>query len=124
LWGGNNYVEVETVKLDDYFENKNFKVDLIKMDIEGAEGLALEGMQEILKENKDIKILSEFTPGALIKTGISAENFLNNLANMGFSMYEIIERVDKINLKKVYPLQFTKFVLQIIGNTNIFCKRE
>jgi len=71
--GGNKYIEVETIKLDDYFKDKNIKVDVIKMDIEGAEGLALEGMKKILNENKDIKIFSEIVPGALIKTGVTIQ---------------------------------------------------
>ncbi|PKP57304.1 MAG: hypothetical protein CVT88_09110 [Candidatus Altiarchaeales archaeon HGW-Altiarchaeales-1] len=123
--GGNNYVEVETVKLDDYFENKNFKVDLIKMDIEGAEGLALEGIKKILDEDKDIKIFSEFVPKALEKSEINGENYLNMLTNSGFSIYEIIEGKDKNkpNLKLINPSQFREFIKET-NSTNIFCIRE
>jgi FkbM family methyltransferase len=44
---------VETVRLDDYFQNK--EVTFIKMDIEGAEREALEGAKDILK-NKAPKL--------------------------------------------------------------------
>ncbi|CEG11099.1 hypothetical protein MSIBF_A1140006 [groundwater metagenome] len=125
LWrGGSNYVEVETVKLDEYFKDKNSKVDVIKMDIEGAEGLALEGMQKILSVNKNIKFFSEIIPTRLEKTGINGENYLNMLTYLGFNIYEIIEEKDKnkSNLKLINPSQFKEFVKEKIV-TNIFCTK-
>ncbi len=125
MWGGgNNYVEVEIIKLDEYFENKNFKVDVIKMDIEGAEGLAFEGMQKILSANKNIKIFSEIIPTQLEKTGINGENYLNMLTYLGFNIYEIIEEKDKnkSNLKLINPSQFKEFVKENIL-TNVFCMK-
>jgi len=92
------------------------------MDIEGAEGLALEGMKKILNENKDIKIFSEIVPGALIKTGISGEDYLNMLTSAGFSIYEIIEG-SKEKIKLINPSQFREFINRITS-TNIFCKRD
>jgi len=122
---GNNYVEVETVKLDDYFEDKNFKVDLIKMDIEGAEGLAIKGMQKILSKNNEIKILSEIIPKQLERSGINAEDYLNMLTNSGFKIYEIIEEKDKNepNLKLIDPSQFNEFIKKT-NSINIFCTKE
>ena len=110
--------------MDEYFENKNFKVDVIKMDIEGAEGLALEGMQKILGVNKDIKIFSEIFPKQLEKTGINGENYLNMLTYLGFNIYEIIEEKDKnkSNLKLINPSQFKEFVEENI-RTNVFCTK-
>lgn len=57
---GRNFIEVESIKLDDYFKNYNGEINFIKMDIQGAEGGALQGMFELLKKNKNIKIVSEF----------------------------------------------------------------
>ncbi|PIN67680.1 MAG: hypothetical protein COV98_01990 [Candidatus Altarchaeum sp. CG12_big_fil_rev_8_21_14_0_65_33_22] len=126
--GGDNYVEVETVKLDDYFKDKNSRVDVIKMDIEGAEGLALKGMEKILNENKDIKFFSEIIPKQLEKTGISAKDYLDILTNAGFSIYEIVEEKDKSHLKLIQPSEFSEFIHLITLKphplTNIFCKRE
>jgi hypothetical protein len=127
---GNNYVEVETVKLDEYFKDKNSRVDVIKMDIEGAEALALEAMQEILSKNNEIKIFSEFSPGALEKSGIDGENYLNVLTNLDFKIYEIGEEKDKNkpNLKLINSSQFKEFTQQVKKytrpSTHIFCKRE
>ena len=50
--------EIEITTLDDFLP-KNTKVDLIKMDIEGAEYAAIKGMRRVLSEN-NVKVISEF----------------------------------------------------------------
>lgn len=47
---------VETVSLDEFLDNK--KVDIIKMDIEGAEMEALKGAQNVIRRNKPCLTLS------------------------------------------------------------------
>lgn len=58
------------------------KVDLIKIDTEGAEFLALKGGAELLRKHLPI-IVSEFSPEALEATsGVSAENYLDMFLNI------------------------------------------
>lgn len=125
---GKNYIEVEMVKLDEYFKDKNNRVDIIKMDIEGAERLALEGMQKILSVNKNIKIFSEIIPKQLEKTGISAKDYLYMLTNACFSIYEIVEEKGRLPLKLIQPSEFDEFIKSITQkltpSSNIFCERE
>jgi FkbM family methyltransferase len=46
-----NAVEVETIRLDDFVKQRNIKkLDFVKIDIEGAEYMAIMGMQQILDE--------------------------------------------------------------------------
>lgn len=53
-----NTIEVECVTLDDFvFQQGNPKPDLIKIDIEGGEGLVLQGMSRVLREAKPVLIL-------------------------------------------------------------------
>ena len=52
------FVEVEKVSLDDFFKDRTQQIDVIKMDVEGAEMLALSGMNRIIKEKKK----GAFTP--------------------------------------------------------------
>jgi len=59
----------------------------MKMDIEGAEYAALQGMKWVLKENHDIKIISEFWPNGLNQAGASPVQFLQEARSLGFTTY-------------------------------------
>ena len=72
-------IDIEAVTLDEYMKNKSDKVDVIKIDVEGAEALAFMGMKDILAKNKNIKIFLEFFPLLIEKMGNSPEEFINYL---------------------------------------------
>lgn len=57
-----DFVDVETVPLDEFFGGKTQLIDVIKMDVEGAEMLALLGMDRIIRENQNLKMFIEFFP--------------------------------------------------------------
>jgi FkbM family methyltransferase len=79
---------VATVALDTFLQDES-RIDLIKMDIEGAEGLALNGMKRILRQHRPI-ILTEFSPHALSETsGMSPEDFLDELRRLDYALYVI-----------------------------------
>lgn len=57
-----NSVTVPTVKLDDYCRERGIKhVDLIKMDIEGFEETAYQGMRQVIKRSPNVTMFIEFT---------------------------------------------------------------
>ncbi len=49
---------VETITLDEYMKDKNYKIGLIKIDIEGAEQLFLQGAKETIAKHKPIMLVS------------------------------------------------------------------
>jgi FkbM family methyltransferase len=55
---GRRYIEIDAIRLDDYFKDYNGKIDFIKMDIQGAEGGAIQGMRSLLKKSKNVKIVT------------------------------------------------------------------
>jgi hypothetical protein len=101
-------IEIESIRLDEYFKDYDGKIDFIKMDIQGAEGRAVQGMSNLLKKNKDVAILSEFWPMGLKRSGIEPREYLKLLLAHGFKLYEIKEQKKRIepttvkNLLKVY----------------------
>jgi FkbM family methyltransferase len=95
--------EVEAAVMDDYFGDK--KIDFIKIDVQGAEGLALAGAQNILK-NGNPKILMEFWPFGLKNLGTEPRNFLDNLKRLGFQFS--ILNVQKKILKSAEPEEIMK----------------
>jgi len=86
-----NSIEVETTTLDDFFKDKDCKIDLVKMDIEGAEMRALEGMEKVMKQNENLMLITEFYPRLLKLSGSSPEKLLRELTEYGFKIQLIDE---------------------------------
>jgi len=83
-------------------------VDIIKMDIEGAEPLAFEGMQETLKRSPNVVIFTEIFPDAIKRLGKDPLVFLNNLSNLNKSIWIINE--DTTDLKLLKKKDFESFL--------------
>ncbi len=62
------------------------ELDVVKIDIEGAEGKALRGIAELLRRSKPV-IFTEFTPNALPdRSGMSAEEYLSFFYGLGYEV--------------------------------------
>jgi len=111
-------IEIDSIKLDDYFKNYDRKIDFIKMDVEGAEMEAIKGMFTILQNSHDIKILSEFDVNHLKKFNVKPEDFLQILEDFGFNIYSLQK-------KKVKPFGVKKFLEKCKSknnfSTNLLC---
>jgi FkbM family methyltransferase len=79
-------IPVDVVALDEFFSDTE-RIDLIKMDIQGAEGMALAGMKRILRDTPQLTILMEFWPIGLTQAGFVPEQVLTGLQSMGFILY-------------------------------------
>lgn len=76
---------VQGVPLDDAIRGLQ-RLDLIKIDVEGAEHLALQGLTKALKMHRPA-IVSEFSPEALeAVSGTSGEAYLEMLLGLGYRM--------------------------------------
>lgn len=78
--------EIPCTSVDDYLGANN-KVDVIKMDIQGAEYTALKGMIKTLSANPPIQMLIEFWPHGLKSAGYSAVQLFELIQAYGFRMY-------------------------------------
>ena len=116
-------IDSETVRLDDFFRTNGLldKISFIKMDVEGAEFLALSGMKEILKLNKNIKIFTEAEISYLEDAGSSYDQFIDLLTENDFTFSLADNRSE--TLTKVNKSQLEK-ILNDEGSVNIFCVRE
>jgi FkbM family methyltransferase len=78
--------QVHAVALDTFLGSEP-RIDLIKMDIEGAEGFALKGMAKLLEHHHPV-LFTEFSPNALQGvSGISPEDYLKELRRLGYELY-------------------------------------
>ena len=84
-------ITVEGVALDDFVHSAGIGcVDFIKMDIEGGEYLALIGMRDTLKNNKNVGLLMEFSPRMLEAAGAVPIETLKFLEGEGFRLYDVV----------------------------------
>lgn len=103
-------VEVEVTTLDQYFAEAS-RVDLIKMDIQGAECAAIAGAGKTLERGDDTVLIMEYTPQYIRQMGQDPQACLDVLAGHGFSFYEILEfaqrkgvvKTDIATLRTRYP---------------------
>lgn len=117
------FVIVDSITLDEFFKDKDCKIDVIKMDIEGAEMSALEGMANIIKENENLRIFTEFHPLLLQRSACSPASFLNKLIEYGFKVHLIN------NEEKTIEPTSTDAIMELVqGETHkngidLFCEK-
>jgi FkbM family methyltransferase len=76
------------LRLDDYFLQRGVDPDLLKIDIDGAEMLALRGMSRILRETKP-DLLLEVHPTMLPQAGSSASEICDFLREFDYIFFSI-----------------------------------
>ncbi|HPE38378.1 MAG TPA: FkbM family methyltransferase [Bacillota bacterium] len=87
------------------------EVDVIKIDVEGAEPLVLKGLRSLISRSKKIGIIVEYTPGNLNRAGTNEDDYFAMIASYGLSLSMIeedgtvhpvtreeIKNVDSVNL--------------------------
>ena len=93
-------ITVDSVSLDDFFENKDsYHIDIVKIDVEGAEIAVLQGMIKILDKNPTLKMFIEFSPANLKKAGFSAQQFWDKLIECDFKFIYPINKELKEKLE-------------------------
>jgi FkbM family methyltransferase len=120
--GNRPSIDIDAVTLDGYLGKAGRKVDLIKIDTQGAEVVILRGMKETLRQNPSVKLLIEFWPKGLSEFGHKATEILDILDGMNFKYRDIQEHTGTVvetnrqALLRDYTVQNEKF-------TNLFCSR-
>lgn len=117
------WVEVEVTNLDEFFKDKDSNIDFVKMDIEGAEMNALEGMTKTIRENKNLGIITEFRPRFLEIGRYSPVSFLERLAAYGFRLYLVNDERETIEPRTVDDImRLFQDDSQRVA-VNIFCEK-
>ncbi|MGC3970051.1 MAG: FkbM family methyltransferase [Pirellulales bacterium] len=115
--GDRDCVELQGAALDDYFAKIPGGIDFIKMDIQGAEYLALQGMTKLLARSPNVRLIVEFCPAAFDKT-ISTAEYLRYLRGLGFRVFDLpedrprYEATDDQLLAAYPPGKMTNLVLE------------
>lgn len=95
---------VQATTLDAFFGRLGWPtVNLIKIDIEGAELPALVGMQELVRRNAAIQIIIELNTDAITRAGRTLEELIKTLNRLGFSTGYLIEQRRRLELRSLLP---------------------
>ncbi|MBU0766674.1 FkbM family methyltransferase [Patescibacteria group bacterium] len=82
---GRKQTTIDCVSLDDYF-SPDIHIDMIKMDIEGVEEVAIRGMDRILATKKPLQFIVECWPSVLKKVGTDPFKLFASLEQRGFKL--------------------------------------
>ncbi len=89
----NNYdtvEEIDSVSIDELLKNGTIdKVNVIKIDIQGYELTAFNGMKNLLSSNQNLKIIAEYWPHGFKRAGTSAIEFYDFFNTLGYNFYLI-----------------------------------
>jgi FkbM family methyltransferase len=110
---GMDKIIVPVVALDEFL-GPDFTADVVKMDIEGSEPLALKGMSKIIQRSKNIKLIIEYSPNRF-KRHMPLDSFIDMVENFRFNIF-ILENSG--------PRPITRQQLLSCGFTNLLLQRK
>ncbi len=118
---------VKTMTVDSYLAGARIaQVDFIKMDIEGAEINALQGMRRTVRASPRLVLIMEFNPRAWQSFGVDPAKVWEELHKTGFAKIMVIEehggltQVENGNM----AAQLAHKLLEKMTRTNLLCVRE
>lgn len=104
-------VKVHAVSLDDYFADKPGKINLIKVDVEGAEPAVFEGAGRTLAKNRDIKILCEWSPDQMATARQDPARLVEFWAEQGFRAHVLHTGLNEVPLRSLLTSGYQNLLL-------------
>jgi FkbM family methyltransferase len=101
--------EVQGIAVDDLLGQMH-KVDVIKIDVEGAELRVLRGLTRTIAANPDITVLFEWSPGQMKMLGDEPQELLNAFTDAGFHFRHIEGGLASITPSQLRQLSFGNVV--------------
>lgn len=101
-----NLVQVQSVGLDEYCDKVSIThVDIIKIDIEGGESAAVEGMSEGIKNARYHRVFLEIHPEMLEQAGRSVASVFTPFKKYGYRCWRLVE--GSTSWHRHYSIAFT-----------------
>jgi len=125
---GKESIQIESVRLDEYFKDFDGKINVIKSNIQGADFAAFQGMKSIIEKSKSNMILAlEYNPAMIKEFGSGdSEEFLDQLLDNNFKLHDLrwqekIIPISKEKMMKLYNEENKKggFMLCIPSNSDV-----
>lgn len=111
-------ITVPGVSLDDYVQEHPEwqKVDLVRVDAEGAEYLVLKGMTRLSESNPKMKLILEFGPQMIPVFAGNIREFFNAVKAAGFRKFTVISETPArpITVEELIALEGSPVVLDLV----------
>lgn len=120
---GRDSIIIDVVRLDDFFADFKRPINFIKIDIQGAEEKAFQGMKNLLQNNQELNMIVEFWPYGLNLFGTDPEIFLKNLNQYNFNVYHLDEETESLQPLNREAL-LAMYTAKNERGTNILCLRN
>lgn len=89
-------IEIQAVTVDEFVEEHNLtRVDLMKLDVEGAEGMVLAGAMDTIKRFGPV-IFMEYTPDWLARAGTDTKQLFADFESLGYRTDLIDSRAHRL----------------------------
>lgn len=98
-------VEVEATTVDSMLEAVG-RVDVVKVDVEGAEVHAFSGLTSTIRGNADIRVMFEWSPAQLRQVGSEPEELLDLLAGLGLSFFLLEDDLHSIDRRSLLDVPY------------------
>lgn len=113
-------LDIDAIAIDDYLAGQ--RVDFIKMDIQGFEWSAVQGMTRTFSEN-NIQMLSEFWPYGMRQAGTSVLAYFQLLKQLGFNVYLIkdkaLRKLTEDQVAKLTDLPKSEYMNIFVTKNNV-----
>ena len=117
-------IEIETTTIDAFLDSVGApKIDLVKVDVEGAEKDVLEGMDRLLQQTTGLTLITEFSPTLLQNAAADPLQFLDTLNTRGFTVHCIVGNQGPVELT---PEEWPGEIEQLRrseGSINLLCTK-
>jgi FkbM family methyltransferase len=117
------HIPTELVALDSFFDDEDLGANLvIKLDIEGAEVGAVQGMSRLIQRHRCVTLFTEFLPHGLEQFGSSDREYFDLLRDLGFTIHHINNRTEQLE-----PLDTMDPIVDHLEQeklTNLLCTRK
>ncbi|MBK8899593.1 MAG: FkbM family methyltransferase [Anaerolineaceae bacterium] len=111
---------VRTTPVDAFLTARGInQVDLVKMDIEGAEIGALRGMQQTIANSPNLVLVMEYNPQALKAFGHDPVGALLEVQSFGFSKMKAIEEDGRLTNLTDQPEHLHNLTAQLMQNMGV-----
>jgi len=114
-------LQVETTTMDNWMKAKRIKnINLIKIDVEGAEVMVLKGAKDMIRNQKKIVVICECNPEALQKLGYTTTDLIKSLQSCGLKVDEIMD--ERLKMKCNYSTKKLNMMLDESAYVTLIAK--